>query len=148
MVVKVADLTEVLNAINLLYLRNKNQHRVTKWWKWFSVLKRCMTKLIQELTYALTTRFHARLNHLRDRLIPRCYLYALRKLPMQSIVQLTAILGLLDKSWPIPSLLPSDSSSYLHSPDCIRSLASPRVQMGDPVSHLSTAWLVPPMKPP
>ncbi|KLJ08908.1 hypothetical protein EMPG_15671 [Blastomyces silverae] len=34
-------------TLHLLYHRNKNQHRGTKWWKWLAMLKRSMSALLR-----------------------------------------------------------------------------------------------------
>ena len=36
----VSQLQETLHLINLIYYRNKNQHRRQSWWKWLSIFRR------------------------------------------------------------------------------------------------------------
>lgn len=60
-------------VLRLLFHRNKNQHRQAKWWKWFSMLKRSVGKLIVELEASDVTRQTARVNYMRAHLLPHCY---------------------------------------------------------------------------
>jgi hypothetical protein len=39
-------LLEIERLLHILCHRNKNQHRVQKWWKWFAILRRSTKKLL------------------------------------------------------------------------------------------------------
>ncbi|EED12546.1 conserved hypothetical protein [Talaromyces stipitatus ATCC 10500] len=39
-------LETLFSTVHLIYHRNKNQHGGTAWWKWLSILRRCLLKLI------------------------------------------------------------------------------------------------------
>ena len=41
-----SELREVERQLHLIYRRNKNQHRLQKWWKWFGLLRRSIKKLL------------------------------------------------------------------------------------------------------
>jgi hypothetical protein len=41
------DLREVSRLLQLIYHRNKNQHRTQKWWKWLGILRRSISKLLE-----------------------------------------------------------------------------------------------------
>lgn len=43
------DLTSISHILYLTHHRNKNQHRLAKWYKAFSILRRQVAKLISEL---------------------------------------------------------------------------------------------------
>jgi len=60
--------------LHLTYHRNKNQHRLTKWWNWLSMLRRCVAKLLLDIQSDDEHRASCRANHLREILLPRCYL--------------------------------------------------------------------------
>ncbi|TQS38965.1 hypothetical protein Golomagni_00518 [Golovinomyces magnicellulatus] len=86
--------TKLQSTYNLLHLthhRNKNQHRLSKWYKSFGQLRRQMSKLMFELEkfkgaqsissgnenkYVSLARrnFELRIDFMRTRLIPKCYL--------------------------------------------------------------------------
>ncbi|KAK2794952.1 hypothetical protein FQN52_006831 [Onygenales sp. PD_12] len=42
-------LKAIHTSLHLLYHRNKNQHRSTKWWKWLSMLRRATADLTREV---------------------------------------------------------------------------------------------------
>ncbi|KAE8145549.1 hypothetical protein BDV25DRAFT_69228 [Aspergillus avenaceus] len=44
----------VHSILQLIYHRNKNQHRKTKWWKWLSILKRNTWNLARSLEHVLS----------------------------------------------------------------------------------------------
>ena len=72
--------------MQLIYYRNNNQHGHASWWKCFSLLKRNIYKLAQELLVdgdgergeetnnSTTRRSHSRVVFMRDILLPKCYL--------------------------------------------------------------------------
>ncbi|KAF7511363.1 hypothetical protein GJ744_004928 [Endocarpon pusillum] len=41
-----SELREVDHQLHLIYRRNKNQHRLQKWWKWVGLLRRSIKKLL------------------------------------------------------------------------------------------------------
>ncbi|CRG88744.1 hypothetical protein PISL3812_05778 [Talaromyces islandicus] len=64
---------EVSSKIHLIYHRNKNQHGPTAWWRWLSMLRRTLLKI---LATSATTQHdkQARLaKYLHAFIIPRCY---------------------------------------------------------------------------
>jgi ribonuclease MRP protein subunit RMP1 len=80
------SITLVLSATNH---RNKNQHRLAKWWKAFSVLRRNTLKLVSELeilsaneerlgenkkTIASREVVEKRAGFLVEWVVPKCYL--------------------------------------------------------------------------
>ena len=67
------SLEEVSHVLQLLYYRNKNQHRLTKWWKWLCMLRRCIPKLLVKFHSHSKTEFPARVRYLQQILLPRCY---------------------------------------------------------------------------
>jgi len=72
--IDVGQLQAVSDILHLLHHRNKNQHRQSAWWKWLSMLKRCVVKLISELGEKNTKRTQARVLYMKDVLFPRSYL--------------------------------------------------------------------------
>ncbi|RKF56454.1 putative ribonuclease mrp protein subunit rmp1 [Golovinomyces cichoracearum] len=84
-------LQSAYNILHLTHHRNKNQHRLSKWYKSFGQLRRQMSKLMLELEnfkraqsissgsenkYVSHARrnFELRIDFIRARLIPKCYL--------------------------------------------------------------------------
>lgn len=73
------DLDELKGAIDVLELlnhRNKNQHRRSTWWKWFSILRRSVSNIFciaQQKDQIIAT---AQIAYMRDFVLPNCYLYA------------------------------------------------------------------------
>ncbi|KAJ6024506.1 hypothetical protein N7540_005303 [Penicillium herquei] len=63
------EISAVHSILHLIYHRNKNQHKRTKWWKWLSMLKRTTSEL-ESLDSAAAERYQ---QHLAAHLIPRCY---------------------------------------------------------------------------
>ncbi|KAJ5715046.1 uncharacterized protein N7483_012227 [Penicillium malachiteum] len=63
------EISAVHSILHLIYHRNKNQHKRTKWWKWLSMLKR-ITSQLESLDSAAAERYQ---QHLAAHLIPRCY---------------------------------------------------------------------------
>jgi ribonuclease MRP protein subunit RMP1 len=91
----IEELTAVTNLIHLSFHRNRNQHRLAKWWSSLSQLKRHIQKLVSELSvldtaaqyeikgkskseskYVRTARekVEARVEFLENWLVPSCYL--------------------------------------------------------------------------
>jgi ribonuclease MRP protein subunit RMP1 len=63
---------EVSSKIHLIYHRNKNQHGPAAWWRWLSMLRRTLLKLLA------TTQQEKQANiskYLHAFIIPRCYVY-------------------------------------------------------------------------
>lgn len=71
---EVSELQEVLKILQLIFHRNKNQHRLTKWWKWLSILKRSVTKLVQELTGKESEAIRTRIRYMTEFVVPKCHL--------------------------------------------------------------------------
>lgn len=71
---EITQMQETTHIFHLLHHRNKNQHRHSKWWRWFSLLKRCVSRLIQEVQARDNLRVQARLEYMNQVLLPRCYL--------------------------------------------------------------------------
>ena len=71
----IVEIRKILDILTLLHHRNKNQHRQAHWWKWLSMLKRCLQKLAHELQIDNfdSTRSDQRIVYMRDLLLPRCY---------------------------------------------------------------------------
>jgi ribonuclease MRP protein subunit RMP1 len=72
------------DLLHLLFHRNKNQHRLLKWWQWLSTLRRNLTKLLAEhdmITSAKTTptrkaavaKFTERVVFMRTVVVPSAY---------------------------------------------------------------------------
>ncbi|KAL2862971.1 uncharacterized protein BJX67DRAFT_385080 [Aspergillus lucknowensis] len=70
-----ADICRIHKILHLIFHRNKNQHRRTKWWKWLSILKRTVWNLALSLGSAQerlpSAEFYRQ--YLADRVVPRCY---------------------------------------------------------------------------
>lgn len=58
----------VHSMLHLIFHRNKNQHRRTKWWKWLSILKRATLDLTRS---GVKSRFVT--------IIPKCYMYEMKR---------------------------------------------------------------------
>lgn len=43
------ELSSITQILHLTHHRNKNQHRLTKWWKQFSILRRNTSKLLLDV---------------------------------------------------------------------------------------------------
>ncbi|KAJ5719567.1 hypothetical protein N7493_007145 [Penicillium malachiteum] len=63
------EISAVHSILHLIYHRNKNQHKSTKWWKWLSMLKRTTAEL-GSLDAVAAESYQ---QHLATHLIPRCY---------------------------------------------------------------------------
>lgn len=72
--VKLGALQEASKLIHLLYHRNKNQHHHALWWKWLSMLQRSVAKLTRALEEKRCEQATTRMKHMRDVLLPGCYL--------------------------------------------------------------------------
>ncbi|KAM5462915.1 Ribonuclease MRP protein subunit rmp1 [Microsporum audouinii] len=84
-----SDVRSIHRTLHLLYHRNKNQHRCTKWWKWLSMLKRwtlelaCEIEKIEKFEDVLSgdgtgdehpfAAVWKIMRYLHDELVPRCY---------------------------------------------------------------------------
>ncbi|KAH8689709.1 hypothetical protein BGW36DRAFT_433709 [Talaromyces proteolyticus] len=61
---------EVSSKLHLVYHRNKNQHGRSAWWRWLSMLRRTLLKLLS------TTQYEGQeciSEYLHAYIIPRCY---------------------------------------------------------------------------
>lgn len=70
---EITQLQAATCTFHLLYHRNKNQHRHSRWWKWFAMLKRCVNKLLHEIQARDKLRAQARVKHMNQVLLPRCF---------------------------------------------------------------------------
>jgi ribonuclease MRP protein subunit RMP1 len=85
----IEELTSIHQILHLTHHRNKNQHRLAKWYKSFSQLRRHASKLLTELEtletfIALSAKskkteeardaVEKRVEFLERWLVPRCYL--------------------------------------------------------------------------
>ncbi|KAI9672433.1 MAG: hypothetical protein M1829_004512 [Trizodia sp. TS-e1964] len=77
----VDELRETSRILHLNFHHNKNQHRATVWWKWLSILRRSIDKLLGEVELGAALVFDrernlaaiaARVAFIRDILVPRC----------------------------------------------------------------------------
>ncbi|OBT89839.1 hypothetical protein VE02_00866 [Pseudogymnoascus sp. 03VT05] len=70
----------IQHLLHLTAYRNKNQHRIAKWWASFSILRRQLGKLITALENpdaafrAKKIEIEKRVVFLREEVVPRCYL--------------------------------------------------------------------------
>jgi ribonuclease MRP protein subunit RMP1 len=73
-----------LDLLHLLFHRNKNQHRLLKWWQWIATLRRNLNKLLAEhdlITKAKTTpdrnaavtKYKERVTFMRRVVVPSAY---------------------------------------------------------------------------
>ncbi|KAL5351813.1 Ribonuclease MRP protein subunit rmp1 [Pseudogymnoascus australis] len=75
-----ASLLPIQHLLHLTAHRNKNQHRIAKWWASFSILRRQLGKLIAALEdsdaafRAKKIEIERRVVFLREEIVPRCYL--------------------------------------------------------------------------
>ena len=69
------QLRDSLCLLQLLYRRNKNQHRRSRWWRWFCMLKSCTQNLITNVAQADRTGSEIQCAYMVDNLLPTCYLY-------------------------------------------------------------------------
>ncbi|KFY18481.1 hypothetical protein V493_08586 [Pseudogymnoascus sp. VKM F-4281 (FW-2241)] len=75
-----ASLLPIQHLLHLTAHRNKNQHRIAKWWASFSILRRQLGKLITALENldavfrAKKIEIEKRVIFLKDEVVPRCYL--------------------------------------------------------------------------
>jgi ribonuclease MRP protein subunit RMP1 len=74
------SLVPIQQLLHLTAHRNKNQHRIAKWWASFSILRRQLGKLITALEHsdaafrANKIEIEKRVVFLREEIVPRCYL--------------------------------------------------------------------------
>jgi ribonuclease MRP protein subunit RMP1 len=66
-------LVEIERLLHLAFHHNKNQHRLAKWWRWLSMLRRAVSKLLAELNRSDESFARARLQYLQSIIIPRSY---------------------------------------------------------------------------
>ncbi|RAK96425.1 uncharacterized protein BO80DRAFT_429055 [Aspergillus ibericus CBS 121593] len=76
MIMDVNKVSAVHSILHLIFHRNKNQHRGTKWWKWLSILKRDTLKLAKSLDRhgGPGPSADEYKHHLAIHVIPKCYL--------------------------------------------------------------------------
>ncbi|OBT52363.1 hypothetical protein VE04_04606 [Pseudogymnoascus sp. 24MN13] len=74
------SLLPIQHLLHLTAHRNKNEHRIAKWWASFSILRRQLGKLITALEdpdaafRAKKIEIETRVVFLREEVVPRCYL--------------------------------------------------------------------------
>ena len=107
------QLRDDLDLIHLLFHRNKNQHRLLKWWQWIATLRRNLSKLLFEhdlITAAKTTpnrnaavaNYEARLAFMRRVVVPSAYAAFGTVIAMKSFAPLGLVLtGVLARVWVI-----------------------------------------------
>lgn len=84
------ELSSIIQILHLTYHRNKNQHRLAKWWKEFSQLRRNVMKFSHEIEQesklksleskhaeAARIAVEQRVAFLEESLIPSCYVSVL-----------------------------------------------------------------------
>ena len=76
MIPEISCIRRVTDNLQLLYHRNKNQHRRGKWWRWLGMLRRCFVKLLREIVRGEIASVEARTRYLEEYLLPSCYMYA------------------------------------------------------------------------
>ncbi|KAL1963200.1 hypothetical protein VTN77DRAFT_8633 [Rasamsonia byssochlamydoides] len=67
-----SQIRDVYSMVHLIFHRNKNQHGKSKWWKWLSMLRRSVLKLLLAETGQKEKTSLA--GYLHANLIPRCYI--------------------------------------------------------------------------
>ena len=73
LIVNSISLKELSQTLHLLHRRNKNQHRRSKWWKWFAMLHRSVKRLLADVRGPDDTRASDRTRFFTENLQPRCY---------------------------------------------------------------------------
>lgn len=74
------EILAVHRTLHLIFHRNKNQHRKSKWWKWLSMLKRVTSNIARSLenpplSPGMTSLAEVYRQYLASHIAPRCYLY-------------------------------------------------------------------------
>ncbi|KAN0073308.1 hypothetical protein V8E54_008528 [Elaphomyces granulatus] len=69
-----SKIRELYSTLHLIFHRNKNQHGNTRWWKWLSMLRRLVLRLLLALeSDGKGDKVAVLANHLQRHLVPRCY---------------------------------------------------------------------------
>lgn len=75
-----SEIEDIDRMLHLTMHRNKNQHRLAKWWKSFQMLRRNIAKLVVELEECTRTQtkksrvaVEDRVNFILEALISKCY---------------------------------------------------------------------------
>ena len=104
-------LRDDLDLVHLLFHRNKNQHRILRWWQWIGTLKRNLTKLLAEhdlITAAKSTparnaaleMYRARVAFMRKVVVPTAYTAFGTVIAMKNFAPLGMVLtGVLARVW-------------------------------------------------
>lgn len=76
----VDEIRTIHAMLHLIFHRNKNQHGKSKWWRWFSMLKRSAFNILLALEHKQRNGQNENFikkyeRYLEKHLIPRCYLY-------------------------------------------------------------------------
>ena len=72
---KAKELAEIQKLLSLAWHRNKNQHRRSRWWGEFGVLRRGVGRLMAEVEGREAEGVGKRIEFLREEVMPRCWLY-------------------------------------------------------------------------
>lgn len=70
-------LEKLFSTIHLIYHRNKNQHGKTAWWKWLSILRRSLLKLLSAPRNNNEQRQMRISKYLHTHVIPKAFVYVL-----------------------------------------------------------------------
>ncbi|KAF8538221.1 hypothetical protein BDD12DRAFT_885819 [Trichophaea hybrida] len=101
------------DLLHLLFHRNKNQHRLLKWWQWISTLRRNLNKLLSEhdlITSAKTTpsrnvavaMYMQRLGFIRKVVVPSAYTAFGNVIAMKNFASLGMVLmAVLARVWKV-----------------------------------------------
>jgi ribonuclease MRP protein subunit RMP1 len=72
------DIEAIYATLHLVYHRNRNQHRNTKWWKKLSMLKRSTFNLLCEIERFEQSdddeNVFSEMQNLLSKVLPKCYL--------------------------------------------------------------------------
>lgn len=71
--IDIGALRSEAEILHLIYHRNKNQFRRTKWWTQFAILHRRCWKMIRDLESGETEQFLGTVKFLKKKLIPSAY---------------------------------------------------------------------------
>lgn len=84
-------LRAILEILQLLYYRNKNQHRHARWWGSLCILRRCVFRLCNEVEGQNQTKALERCAMVKDHVLPRCYRCGMCPISHHSVMDLTPL---------------------------------------------------------
>lgn len=67
------NLRAAVSVIELIYRRNKNQHRRSLWFRWLAILRRNLFKVILDNPNASPKILRMRLDFVEQAIVPQCY---------------------------------------------------------------------------